>query len=444
LPHISQRFAIALNTSDEKTAIKTDQKSSTACGLAVKPFLRRSIVVSNPLQVLLCITLVIVASAVSACKDTTDANSDIAAKVGSRNISLKQVDTVIKEQLGGNSGASLAPAELVNARLTVIDSLIQEEALYQKAQQENLVPDDSKVTQEIQRRKQEAGWTEEQYQTQLKQAGLTDAEFREKVMRDLAISELRERERTRINPPTDEEIRKYFDENRSQFIAERGADISIIVADPANNGGTPDDAIGDGQAENKINSIHSQLKSGADFATIASQRSEDQSALRGGNLGFGSEAALRQSFPTRPEIPARLMSMTAGQLTEPVKDNLSGRWVIFKVNGKREQAQNLTFEDVRKTIVDTITQQRQQVLLTALVMVSRSEANVKNYLAERILTNPQAISQMRPSLLLEQSGSTGQPQQQQPQPRIENQNQSPPAANANRPPTPSANSNRPR
>jgi parvulin-like peptidyl-prolyl isomerase len=376
--------------------------------------------VSSSHRFIFASTAVLISLLAVSCKDgSSSANGDVAARVGSREVTMKQVDSVIKQQVDAGGGAAFSPAELVAARLSVLDNLIQEEALFQKAQKENVVPDDNKVTQEIQKKKQEAGLTEEQYQNQLKDANMTEAEYREKIQRQLAITALRDAQSTRVNPPTEEEIRKYFDENKDRFRAERGADISIIVTDPGNNGAA-DDAIGEAQAEQKIKQIYETLKGGADFTTIASQRSEDQqSVLRGGNLGFGSEAELKQSFPTRPEIPARLMSMSAGQYTEPIKDNLSSRWYIFKVNSKREQAQNLTFEDVRKNIVDALTQQRQQLLLNALISVSRSEVAIKNYLAERIVQNPKTIVEMRPTQMLQDAAK----QQPQPTPRIENENQ---------------------
>ena len=365
------------------------------------------------------LVVVLFALTLASCKSDSDKSAlEVAAKVGSREITLKQVDSTIKQQLDANGGsASMSPAELVAARLTVLDNLIQEEALFQKAQKENLVPDDGKVNQEVQKRKQDAQVTEEQYQTQIKQAGFTEEEVRDKIRRELAINALRERERTRINAPTDAEIEKHYSDHKSEFVAERGADISMIAVLPANNGG-------DAGAEQKIRGVYEQLRGNSDFATVAAQKSEDQaSALRGGRLGFASEAGLRQTFSSRPDIPAKLMSLGEGQYTEPIKDNLSGAWYIFKLNRKQEQPQNLTLNDVRADIINTITQQRQQVLLNALVLVTLAETTTKNYLAERIIQNPQTIVEMRPSQLLQQAA--------QQQPRIENENQAP-AANSNR------------
>ena len=371
-----------------------------------------------PLTVVLSCSLLL-----AACKGTSDKSPlEVAAKVGSREIALKQVDSTIKQQLDASGGsASMSSAELVAARLSVLEKLIQEEALFQKAQKENLVPDDSKVNQEVQKRKQDAQVTEEQYQNQIKQAGFTEEELRDQIRRQLAINELTERQKTRVNAPTDGDIEKYYSDHKAEFKAERGADISVIAVSPSNNGS-------EAGAEQKIRSIYAQLKSGADFATVASQKSEEQaSAIRGGRLGFASEPGLKQSFAGVPDVATRIMSLTEGQYTEPAKDSNAGNWYIFKLNVKREAPQNLTLNDVRADIINTITQQRQQVLLNALVVVTLTETTTKNYLAERIVQNPQSIIEMRPSQLLQPSG-----QQQQAQPRIENENQAAPAAGPNR------------
>lgn len=377
------------------------------------------------------ITLVLFSSLlIAACKGASDHPLEMAAKVGSRDITLKQVDSTIKQQLDSSgNNASLTPAELVAARLSVLDKMIQEEALFQKAQKDNLVPDDSKVNQEVQKRKTELSVTEEQYQNQIKQAGFTEEDIRDQVRRQLAINELTERQKARVSAPTDGDIDKYYSDHKAEFKAERGADISVIAVSPNNNGS-------EAGAEQKIRAIFAQLRSGSDFATVASQKSEEQSsAVRGGRLGFASEAGFKQSFPGVPDIAARIMALTEGQYTEPVKDSNAGNWYIFKLNLKREAPQNLTLNDVRADIINTITQQRQQVLLNALVVVTLSESTIKNLLAERIVQNPQSIVEMRPSQLLQPTGQ----QQQQAQPRIENENRSTPAPSANRPA--SSNSN---
>jgi peptidyl-prolyl cis-trans isomerase SurA len=421
-------------TSDENYVMKAKPKFNTGGARAVKPFLRRSNAVSSSTKVIFLVVILSSLLALS-CKGTASSReSEVVAKVGSRDIKMAQVDNVIKQQLLQNGGGTFTAAELAAARLSALDNLIQEEALFQRAQKDNLVPDDNKLNQEIQTQKQKANLTEDAYKESIKQSGLTEEEVRDQVRRTIAINALRDAQRARVTQPSDEEISKYYTEHQAEFRAERGADISVIVTDPANNG-TPTDAVGDAQAEQKIKGLYERLKGGSDFATIAMQESEDLgTASRSGSLGFATEEQLKQQiFPSRPEIPARLMTMASGQYTEPIKDTLSNRWYIFKVNQKLEQARNLTLADVSANIINSITQQRQGLLLNALVLVAVNEAGVKNYLAERIVQNPQTIVEMRPSALLQQAS-----QPQSSQPRVENQNQ--PAPTSNRPATANSNS----
>jgi parvulin-like peptidyl-prolyl isomerase len=388
--------------------------------------------VFNSTHKILFLILVLTSLFITACNGSGGGTPDDAvAKVGSKDIKLKQVDTLIKRQLEQNGGATFTAAELAAARLTVIDSLIQEEALFQRAQKDNLVPDDAKVNQELQTRKQAAKMTDEQYQAQLKQAGMTEEEYKEQTRREMAITALQDKEKTRVSAPTEDEVKKYFDDHKDEFKASRGASISIIVATPTAEG-MVGDAVGEAAAEQKMKAVYEQLKAGADFATIAAQRSEDNSAIRNGNIGFLSEDQLKQAFPTRPEIVTRLMTqMTDGQFTEPLKDNLSGSWAIFKLNGRREKTENLALDnqEVRQNIIDNLTQQRQQVLFKALVVTALAEANAKNYLAEQLAKDPKQISDMKPSALIQQAQQQ-QSQQQQPQPRVENQNTAPANSNA--------------
>lgn len=385
---------------------------------------------------ILILSIVVVSGFAASCSSSNPGGTnlpDVVAKVGSKEIKLEEVDRTIKQNLDQSQGATMTAAELANARLAVLENLIQEEAVFQRAQKENLVPDDAKVNQELQKRKTDAGLTEDQYQAQLKQAGLTEDQYKDKIRRELAYTALQDKQKARVALPTDEEVKKYFEDHRESFKVRRGADISIIVTAPQNAGGAV-------AAEQKIKAIYEQLKSGTtDFATLAAQRSEDTSNVRGGAVGFLAEEQLKQSFGD--DVATKLMSMSPGQYTEP--KNIQGRWVIFKVNNKYEKEENLTLDnpDVRKSIVDNLTQQRQSVLLNSIVSLALAESNVKNYMIERLVDDPKRISDMKPSALLQQALQQ-QPQPVQPQPRVENQpsNSNTSTGNTNAS-TPKANSN---
>jgi parvulin-like peptidyl-prolyl isomerase len=89
--------------------------------------------------------------------------------------------------------------------------------------------------------------------------------------------------------------------------------------------------------------------------------------------------------------------MKEGDITEPIKDQ-AGRWHLFKVTGKRTEAKDLTLNDpeVKKQISDAIRDQRKQLVNSALLMRAMNEAKIENYLAQRVLENPNVLGVLRP------------------------------------------------
>jgi parvulin-like peptidyl-prolyl isomerase len=339
---------------------------------------------------------------------STAADDDTAATVNGTEIPVAEVDRRIDAQIkaAGSNQPELTPIDLAAARMQVLDSLIQEEALFQRAQKEGVVPSDEELKQEIQAQKQRLGMTEDQFQKYLQNTGQTEEQFRLQARRELAIRKLRDKVAAKVPAPSDAEVRKFFDDNKARLIAPRGVELSSIVVDPRNNGAA-DDATTPEAAERKAQEIVVALKTGADFATVARTRSEDpNTALQGGKLGFLSEAELQQTFPG--EINTRFFAMQPGQTTEPIRGS-DGRWHIFKLDGRREQQQELTYEQVQQQIAQQITEQRKQIVLSALLIDAVSSANVRNHLAQRVLEHPDTFGALRPSPLTSGGSQPAQP-----------------------------------
>ncbi|MER2162642.1 MAG: peptidylprolyl isomerase [Psychrobacter alimentarius] len=86
----------------------------------------------------------------------------------------------------------------------------------------------------------------------------------------------------------------------------------------------------DALAEQKINDLYGQLRSGADFADLASTYSDDPgSAGRGGDLDWVSVEDMVGPFE------AVMKNTTVGDYSAPFKTQFG--WHILKVEGKREQ-----------------------------------------------------------------------------------------------------------
>jgi peptidyl-prolyl cis-trans isomerase SurA len=352
-------------------------------------------------KILTLISLLLVTGAVASCSGgaspaAESGKDEVAALVNGTKITVADVDRVTAQQLKGQE-SQLSQLELASARLQALDGLITQEVLFQRAQRDKLAPSEDEVTQEIQKSKQEGGLTEEAFQKQLKEANQTEAQFRDAVRKDLSIRKLRDRLSAQLKVQ-DREVEDFFRTNPKEFVAKPGVALSDIIVDPADNG-AKFDAKGDLESEQKSKEIYNRLKSGSDFATIARQQSEHESAYRSGDLGFipqESFAALtQQGLPAG--LGAQLMAMNEGDFTPPIKDS-AGRWHIFKLTQKQTESRDLNLSDpqVRKRISDFIVEQRNQLVNAAMNTNARDESKIENYLAKRMLENPNNFGVLRP------------------------------------------------
>lgn len=322
---------------------------------------------------------------------------DVAAVVNGKNITLGEVERVIREQTNGQQSL-LSPLELGAARLQVLDSLIRDEVLYQRAEREKTMPSEDEITKVINDQKQQAG-SQETFQKALKDAGQTEESLRELVRKRLAMQKLLDKIGNKADAPSDREIEDFYNNNRQRYVNARGVELSVIYVDPQPNPGTSNDAQTDEAAQSKARFIQQQLKSGGDFATVARSSSEDpQTALRGGDIGFFSEEDLKRAgFP--PELVSRFFGpMQPGDTTDPVRGS-DGRWSIWKLTNKRLQAENLTLDNpqVRQDASNLIVSQRRQILNAALLEVAMREAKIENKLAESMLNSAASLSSLRPA-----------------------------------------------
>jgi peptidyl-prolyl cis-trans isomerase SurA len=322
----------------------------------------------------------------------------VAATVNGAKILIKDVDRVIAQQLGGQEG-QLSPVEQAAAQIQALDGLITQEALYQQAQKENIVPSEDEIKRFIQSTKVEKGLTEEAFAKELQRTNQTEEQFRDSVKKQLSINKLYEKAQTQLKVQ-DREIADIYNANPKRFSIQPGVALSDIVIDPADNG-AKFDAKGEAQAEQRTRDIKTRLDKGADFATIARTFSEHQSAYQSGDIGFLPRSEFASALPQQMGLPAsvgdKLYAMEPGDVTEPLKDS-AGRWHILKVTNKQTETRDRNLDDpnVRKEIQDGILGQRKQVLDTAIQARARDEAKIENLLARRMLDNPNSFGVLRP------------------------------------------------
>ena len=122
------------------------------------------------------------------------------------------------------------------------------------------------------------------------------------------------------------------------------------------------------ETEEEALAIVEELKEGADFATVAREKSTGPSGPNGGQLGWFGEGAMV------PEFEAAVVAMEPGAVSAPVKTQFG--WHVITLNETRVQ-EAPKLEDVRAELEMQIRQIRAQAKIeevTAAAQVDRSGA----------------------------------------------------------------------
>jgi peptidyl-prolyl cis-trans isomerase C len=109
--------------------------------------------------------------------------------------------------------------------------------------------------------------------------------------------------------------------------------------------------------EDEAKAIEDQLKKGADFATLAKEKSKDPGAADGGDLGYFTKD---QMVPEFAEVAFKL---DKGQISDPVHTQFG--WHVIKVEDKRTKP-TPTFDQVKAQLENYVAHRAQAELVDNL------------------------------------------------------------------------------
>jgi peptidyl-prolyl cis-trans isomerase SurA len=318
------------------------------------------------------------------CKQEVQHAPDVWAVVNGTEIKRDDVDKYYRTRVNPE-GQQPSQEEVLSLKLNVLDELINNEILLERAKKLNLEASDGEVEDKFTEMK--SPYTEEEFQRQLKERGLSVDDLKKGLKRQLSTEKLLNREVVAKISITDQDVADFYSANKTQFnVAEPQYRIAQIVVTPRKEpqirNRKNDDATTEAEAQRKVKMLMDRLNSGADFAQLAMDYSEDMnSAATGGDLGYVPESALNQSDPALKKM---VVGMKPGQVS-PVL-SLKDRYVILKLVTRESPGQrNITDPQVQQTIRDTLRNRKEQLLRSAYLAVARDEARVRNFLAEQVV-----------------------------------------------------------
>ena len=198
----------------------------------------------------------------------------------------------------------------------------------------------------------------------LKQEGMTMADLRKQLERQMLISRVQQTEVGAKLQVTDAEMKMYYDANPSAFATSPQVTLrEILVAVPVNAKGVS--VAQDDEAKAKAASIRQRLTSGEAFPRVAADVSDSPSKANGGLVGPISLEDLS------PELKTAIAGLKSGDLT-PVLRTERG-YQLLKVENL-VTATVKPFEDAKAEIADRLANDKRKTEFDKYLTKLRTDA----------------------------------------------------------------------
>jgi peptidyl-prolyl cis-trans isomerase SurA len=318
------------------------------------------------------------------CNKQTQHAPDVWAVVNGKEIKRDEVEKYYRTRVNPE-GQEPSQEEALSLKLNVLDELINNEILLERAKKLNLEASDGEVEDKFTELK--SPYTEEEFQRQLKTGAVSVDDLKRDLRRQLSITKLMNREVVAKISITDQDVAEFYAANNAQFnVAEPQYRIAQIVVTPKKEpqirNRKNDDATNEAEAQRKVKMLMDRLNSGADFGQLAMDYSEDMnSAATGGDLGYVPESALNQSDPMLKKM---VLGLKPGQVSQPIQVK-EGYRILKLITRESPGLRGISDPQVQQTIRDTLRNRKEQLLKAAYMAVARDEVRTTNYLAQQVI-----------------------------------------------------------
>lgn len=205
----------------------------------------------------------------------------------------------------------------------VLEAMIVERAQLQLAKEMGVKVDDRTLDATIGRIAEGQKMSVQDMRNQMEKEGMRFSQFREDIRNEIMMQRLREHEVDSKIQVSEAEIDTYMAAAKAAAADRIEVDIAQILVRVPENASPEQIAARAARAEE----VMRQLRTGADFARMASTYSDAPDALKGGEIGW------RDADRLPPQFSTELRKIGPGQVTPILKTNVG--FHILKLAGKR-------------------------------------------------------------------------------------------------------------
>jgi len=301
---------------------------------------------------------------------TAPVTQAVAVTVNGVKIFESEIESLIRPQLDKLAEKTkYAPAGTAETytsqfRQLALEQLIRRVLLDEVVRQANITIPDEAVMSQIEAMASAQGMSVDQFVETITQYGHTLDGIKEEMRSGLARNQFMAAQWESKISITEDEAKKYYDENSEKFNVPEQIRASHILITPATAGDPNEERV---KARTKIEGLLEQVKGGADFAELAMANSSCPSAPNGGDLNF---------FPrgkTTPAFEKAVFELKVGEVSGVVETDYG--FHIIKVTDHKDPTV-FSFEQASEQITEQLTEAKQVEFADEFLKKLKAEAEI--------------------------------------------------------------------
>jgi len=291
--------------------------------------------------------------------------------VNGATITQGRIEKMIEPQLRKMSGQ--IPAMFLNTyksglRQRAAEGLIGELLLDEKMKETKTTATEEEVISQIEEMASQQKLSLEDFKSLLNAYGKSFEEVKEQIQKGLSYQKLLEKQWAGKINVTQDDAKKFYDENKQRFKTPEQIKASHILIKPDISDPTTDPNQAKAAAAEKAQKLLDQIKNGADFAELARANSDGPSAKNGGDLKFFRRGQMTPAFEKAA------FALKPGQVSDDVVETRFG-YHIIKVTDHKD-AGVTTFEQAKDDIVEELTQTKKGKIAMEYIDSLKTAANI--------------------------------------------------------------------
>jgi peptidyl-prolyl cis-trans isomerase C len=290
---------------------------------------------------------------------------DVVATVNGKDISRSDFEQLIGyvQMQYQQQGMQVQGPQLEQLKMAVLESLIDDELLYQIALEAGYSPTEQEVKEKLDLTKQQVG-NEESYTQLLSQQGLTEDDLKQEIRKGL-VREKFEMDRFMSGIEVkDADVKSFYEENTGEFTQPFQFRTSHVLLQVEEDASEEDREA----AQAKIESALQRIEDGEEFSEVAREVSDCPSSKNGGDLNYNGKG----SFV--PEFEEVALELEIGEISDVVETQF-GYHIIKLTDLKEEQV--VPLQQVRGQIEDYLLRVKAQEKRSAYLEEKKPSADIQ-------------------------------------------------------------------